>query len=220
MRKTAVVVVLVAILLCGTTALQAQGSNMGIGLVIFDRGIFNIVGQLASGLDNMDISGFMPPSNIYVPIAMGNLRLEPEFGFFRSSNSEKDEFGKESSSTTAMRIGSGLFLVSPVSDKVAIYYGGRIGIVRYSENSEYDPKTGKTIESKGSSTNLFLGPCIGGEYFITERFSFGGEAQFFYTKLGEFKMDGADNDDAPEVSSSFMDTRYQFTCRWYFNKGK
>ncbi|HEX9935281.1 MAG TPA: outer membrane beta-barrel protein [bacterium] len=222
MKKGIVVLAVTAVFLCGTLSLNAQQSNtrMGVGLILLDRSLFNIVGMLSNvSSDNLfgsaDMSMLMPPSRIHFPIKMGNMMIEPEFGFYRTSASESDDLGESTESSTSLRIGGGLFMVSPLQ-KVDFYYGGRVGIVRYSEKQEYDPKTGKSVSSSGSQTNLYLGPCMGAEYYINEHFSFGGEAQFLYTKFGNFKMEDEDAD-GTETSRSLMDTRYLFIFRWYMN---
>jgi hypothetical protein len=224
MKKSLVVLVLVA-LLCGTASLSAQESKskLGIGLILFDRSILNLVGSLSgASLDNLggadELSMMLPPSRLHIPINMGNLKLEPEFGLFRQSASSEDDFGKSTQSSMAFRVGSGVFVVSHLN-KMDFYYGGRIGIVRVSQSDKYEPAKGKSTESKGSQTNLYLGPCAGGEYYINEQFSFGGEAQFLYTKYGKFKMEDSQSTSAsePETSKSLMDTRYLFIFRWYIN---
>jgi hypothetical protein len=231
--KKGLIVLVAAALLCCTVSLSAQQAThmenktrLGLGLVIFDRSVLNLVGALSgSSLTNFDTEGLMmetlPPSHINVPIIMGTLKLEPEFGFFRQSNTTEVTNLKTTESFTAFRIGSGVFLMKHLP-KVDIYYGGRIGIVRVSQTTENDYTTGTDSKVTKSQTNLFFGPCLGGEYFISNHFTFGGEAQFLWTKFGEPKTE---IDPAPRVapsnetktSSSLMDTRYLFIFRWYMN---
>jgi hypothetical protein len=232
MRKGLIVLV-AAVVLCCTISLSAQSASegktrLGLGLVVFDRSILNLVGSLmgASGLDDINSGAIMgailPPSHINFPIIMGTMKLEPELGLFRQSNSVEDEDGKTTQSFTAPRLGTGVFLLKHLP-KTDIYYGGRIGIVKVSEKEEYDPDTGTSHESSTSQTNLYFGPCLGGEYFISNHFSFGGEAQLLLTKYGNPKTEidpeppGYDNEDETETKSSLMDTRYLFICRWYLN---
>ena len=222
--KRLIVLVSVLMLLTSCGAAQAQ-DKMGIGLVIFDR---DIVSVLVSQLGNlsltdgsgMDLSILLPPSKFMVPLTFGNMKIEPEFGWMKYSTTNKVTATKEEtkSSSNAMKIGCGLFTVKNVK-KVDVYFGGRVGIVLSSNSSTTpDPLTaGKSIESSQSRTHIYLGPCFGGEYMISDNFSFGGEAQLIYTKVGQPKYKYAGKEVKPdsEISTSMIDTRYMFVFRWY-----
>jgi opacity protein-like surface antigen len=230
MKKSLLVFVVMVAILCSAAMLQAQSkardnkTQIGIGLVIFDRSLFNMIGSLSNvSLSDagagLDVSSLMPPSRIHVPINMGSLKIEPEFGLYRTSSSNETASLKTTQTITALRIGGGVFLVGARTEKVEVYLGGRIGIVRVSDNNKFEPKpSGTSTETGGSQTNLFLGPSIGGEYYITGRVSFGGEAQLMYTKFGNYKAKNEkDSDNENKKSSSLLDTRYFFIMRWYLN---
>ncbi|HNO10880.1 MAG TPA: hypothetical protein PKI67_08125, partial [bacterium] len=58
----------------------------------------------------------------------------------------------------------------------------------------------------------------GGEYYFSPYFSFGGEAQLIYTKVG--RMYGDEYEDDPDEDISYnvhaWDTRAHLFVRWYF----
>jgi hypothetical protein len=224
MKKLIVLVSVVMLLTCFGAA-QAQ-DKMGIGLVIFDRDLLSVlINQLGNlSLDaaggGMDLSLLLPPSKIMIPFTMGNLKIEPEIGWMRYSTTNKHIAAKieSSSKSSSYKFGVGLFSVKSVK-KTDIYFGGRVGIIMASSSSKEpdfaDPQ--KTVETSYSSTHIFLGPCFGGEYYISDNFSFGGEAQLIYTKVGQQKekIAGKETKPDPETSTSMIDTRYMFIFRWY-----
>jgi hypothetical protein len=224
MKKVSILLI-VTFLILSLGTLQAQ-TKIGVGLVLFDRDIISVLlTQLGNfSLTNpgggMDFSLLLPPSKIMVPISMGSLKLEPEVGWMRYSTTVKDNVAKTETknSTSNIKFGCGVFAVKPLK-KVEIYYGGRVGIVLASssstEPSSVDPQ--KSIEYSTSQTHWYLGPCLGGEYFITDNFSFGGEGQLIYSKIGDptSKIDGKEDKKVTETSSSLIDTRYMFIFRWY-----
>jgi hypothetical protein len=155
-----------------------------------------------------------------IPLTFGNLKIEPEIGWMRYSTTNKVTLTNEEtkSSSNAMKIGCGLFSVKNVK-KVDVYFGGRVGIVMSSNSStEPDPlDSRKSVEGSESRTHWYVGPCFGGEYMISDNFSFGGEAQLIYTKIGQPKYKYAGKEVKPdsETSTSMIDTRYMFIFRWY-----
>jgi hypothetical protein len=224
MKKWAILVSVLMLLTCFGAA-QAQ-DKMGIGLVIFDRDILSVLINQLSGLSlndaggGMDLSLLMPPSKIMIPFTMGNMKIEPELGWMRYSTTTKYVAAKmeTSSKSSAYKFGVGIFSVKSVK-KTDIYFGGRVGVIMASSSSKEpdlaDPE--KTVESSYSSTHIYLGPCFGGEYYISDNFSFGGEAQLMYTKVGQGKetIAGKETKNDPEISTSMIDTRYMFIMRWY-----
>jgi len=222
--KKLIVLVSAVMLLSGCGAAQAQ-DKMGIGLVIFDRDIVSVLVSQLANLDlttggGMDLSLLLPPSKFMVPMTFGNLKIEPEVGWMKYSTTEKDNETKleVKGSSNAFKIGCGLFSVKSLK-KTDIYFGGRGGIVMASNSSTTpDPlDIRKSVESSESRTHWYVGPCFGGEYMISDNFSFGGEAQLIYTKVGQPKYKSAGKEVKPlsEISTSMIDTRYMFVFRWY-----
>lgn len=224
MKKWTVLVSVLMLLTC-FGAVQAQ-DKMGIGLVIFDRDLVSVViSQLAgsgvAGLTNGggDFSLLMPPSKFMIPLTFGTMRIEPEFGWMRYSTKTKatQYVTEQKGSLNAMRIGCGFFSVQNVK-KVNVYFGGRVGIILTSNSSTTPDPTNalKSIETTSSKTDFYVGPCFGGEYMISDNFSFGGEAQLIYSSIGESTTKIAGKEQPKSgVSASLIDTRYLFIFRWY-----
>jgi hypothetical protein len=224
MRKWIVLVAAMMLLTCFGAA-QAQ-DKMGIGLVIFDRDLVSVViSQLAgSGVAGLtggggDFSLLMPPSKFMIPLTFGTMKIEPEFGWMRYSKTTKatQYVTEQKASLSALRIGCGIFSVKNVK-KVDVYFGGRVGIILASNSATApDPSNAlRGIETTTSKTDFYVGPCFGGEYMISDNFSFGGEAQLIYSSIGEptTKVAGKEQPKSG-VSSSMIDTRYLFIFRWY-----
>lgn len=224
MKKLIVLVSAVMLLTC-FGAVQAQ-DKMGIGLVLFDRDLLSVlINQLGNlSLDDMgggmDLSLLLPPNKIMIPFTMGSMKIEPELGWMRYSAKEtnKEADTEMSSTSSSYKFGIGIFSVKSVK-KTDIYFGGRVGIIMASSKEKgpdpLDPE--ETVEGTESRTHIYLGPCFGGEYYISDNFSFGGEAQLIYTKLGQpkYEYDGKEVKSDTETSVSMIDTRYMFILRFY-----
>ena len=224
MKKWTVLVSLL-ILLTSFGAAQAQ-DKMGIGLVIFDRDLVSVlISQLAgsgvAGLTNGggDFSLLMPPSKLMIPLTFGSMKVEPEIGWMRYSTTTKatQYVTEQKASLSALRIGCGFLSVKSVK-KVDVYFGARVGIILSSSSATTpDPSNAlRGIEQSTSKTDFYVGPCFGGEYYISDNFSFGGEAQLIYSSIGEATTKIAGKEQPKNgVSASLIDTRYLFIFRWY-----
>ncbi len=138
--------------------------------------------------------------NFYIPILVSpKLRLEPEFGLFRSSSSN-DNF---ETTLTNFRFGLGIFPLIQ-KDKANLYYGLRVGIILTSSSFKFDD-----IDDSESKTDFYIGPAVGGEYFFNDHISLGGEVQLNYISIGQ-------EDDDSDVSESVIVTRTLVFIRWYF----
>jgi len=115
-----------------------------------------------------DISdlGDFPANKIVLAISVGNsFRFEPEFGF-RSARSESADLKSKGSSST---LGFGTFYMFQ-HKKLNMYLGLRIELGWMKSTEEY---MGSKVTDE---TNRFsVGPALGAEYFLGEKFSFGGE---------------------------------------------
>lgn len=151
--------------------------------------------------------------NFYIPIQVSpGIRLEPYFGYWKYSykysnaSTYKEKY-------SLMDIGVGVFMTTWCGP-VNLYYGGRIGMLKYSYSEE---STGSDKYTQ-KRTDWVYGLAVGGEYFFTNNLSFGGEVQFNYMKMGDFKTNEDENDHESdyESSTSFIFTRPLIFVRWYF----
>lgn len=135
---------------------------------------------------------------VYVPIHASSIRIEPEVGLLRVSSSD-DDFEQ---STTILQLGSGFFANLSDEDDTMIYVGGRLGIQRSSSSFANN-------EEEESMTNFFIGPAVGGEHFLEDNFSLGGEARLIYLSFDEEANSG--------LFDSALYTNAVFFVRWYLN---
>lgn len=120
--------------------------------------------------------------SIYIPIIVSpKFRLEPEIGFWWLSRSGY--------SSTILRIGWGMFSIER-KKQTNLYQGLRVGVILKDDYT--------------STTDIFIGPALGGEYLFSSHFSLGGEAQ-----LNFVYCTNAD-------SRSTLSTKVLSFLRWYF----
>jgi hypothetical protein len=150
-------------------------AQVGIGVSV---GAFDIA--------SLELAGRLPTNQVYVPINIGVLRIEPSIGFVTF-----DQDGGGSGSTVALGVG-GFYVMKPARD-FNYYAGARIGLDFVNDKN--------TAGVKGSGTDFRLAVAVGGEWVASPRFSIGAEAQFGRTGYGEIKRAGVV--DRPAVSSFY-----------------
>lgn len=162
---------------------------------------------------------------IYVPININDKwRMEPEVSFNTMSgkiNSEEGIYSYSSSSTLKIsRYGVGV-LYRKKREQTETYFGVRFGIAFVQDKSSSSFKSPDYEDShrdKRNRSDLYFGPVAGGEFYFSPFFSFGGEAQLIYTKIG--RTHGDDYEDDPDSDINFdvhaWDTRAHLFVRWYF----
>ncbi len=126
-----------------------------------------------------------PPVSIYVPIDLGQLRIEPYLGFSTfSQNAAYADATGDISSQYWWELGAGVMYFLTPPQPFGFYAGGRVAL-QFS-GYEYpftNPGPGGLL--KFSETDFFLAGVLGGEYFVTPRFSVGAEARLGVTFLGD-----------------------------------
>jgi opacity protein-like surface antigen len=140
------------------------------------------------------------------------------FGFWRYSYSYSNEDNEESK-YTLWDVGCGAFFTTWCGP-VNLYFGGRVGILRASYSYKYTyiyDSSSITSDGDGSRTDWVYGPAVGGEYFFTKNLSIGGEIQFNFQSVGEWKWEDEEEEeeDTGEYSESIMYTRPLIFVRWY-----
>jgi hypothetical protein len=136
-----------------------------------------------------------------VPVDVGShFRVEPEVGYTRTMNEQTIQTTPPTvplpipvpivtNITTRQvvavpSIGTGVFFVQS-REKIRLHYGARLG---YARTSTEFSSVSRTITAATSTTNTttkqtgyFVGPALGGEYFLGDRFSLGAELHVRYT---------------------------------------
>ena len=208
MKKLIVFAILLISLLL-VIQIQAQEKSMRFGLGV----------SIGTELQNNDNERTTPLSipTFYVPIILSpKFRIEPQIGFLigTSSDDDKDQTNKMFS------IGAGIFMQSR-KGKADLYYGLRVGVLLSSYKIEVAPPDSAQQQPMGpfappppqdesdSMTDIFIGPAIGGEYFVSDHLSVGGEIELQYIILGQYE----ENED---VSQSLMKVKPLIFVRWYY----
>lgn len=149
-----------------------------------ERGRFGLGVGINSSL--IEVTTLLTPT-VYVPIEAGEqLLFEPGVGLVRVVQ------GDETDTYLAVQAGI-LFIVSGGEDD-RVYLGPRIGLIRTSES---------VAGSTDSESNLTVSGVFGGEFFLRELFSLGGEVGLRYVDV--------DN-------GSLLTSSAEFRVRWYFSQ--
>lgn len=114
---------------------------------------------------------------IFVPIEVSQrFRLEPEFDVYRGESRRRDY----SSTQTNLSVGSGFFAMTRTGN-VNVYYGARLTITSmlstWKDRGEPDERSG---------SGFSVGGVVGGEYFLGDRFTLGGEARLIVSYLRRY----------------------------------
>lgn len=194
--------ILLAALVLATPAALAQrdaGTRFGLGVRIgaSSNSVTNVV-------SNLDISGFSDVTFL-VPVDInGVVRIEPELGIARISYSF-DNIDSETSGTQ-YTAGLGVFALMPQGD-VTMTFGARAGMTSYTESLDTD-----TDDSEQSVRRISVGPAVGAEYYLSDRFSIGAEVGLDY-QVYSFDGDFIDSD---ELDITGFTTRTSALLRFFF----
>jgi Outer membrane protein beta-barrel domain len=130
-----------------------------------------------------------------VPIDIKWLRVEPEIGLTHTTATQELQVVPlvlgttissanitQDQSITTLATGAGLFF-APSHDRIKLLVGARVGYARNSISSTASYPGAPSLTSETKLTGFFVGPSVGGEYFLADRFSLGAELQARYTSL-------------------------------------
>ncbi|WNO09179.1 hypothetical protein [Teredinibacter sp. KSP-S5-2] len=136
---------------------------------------------------------------IYVPIDAGkHFRIEPLFryGYSETETDYNTEFvANDKIESTNYELGVGLFGRASVVSNVSGYYGARLSYIsRELESSSV----------KYDTSGYRIAPTLGFEYFLTEKFSVGGEAEWYYQST---ETDNNENETTQDSSQTGTETR-------------
>lgn len=194
LRRISITAALLLVLSFAPAQAQNGETKFGVGVGL---------DPIASILDETD--SVFSPVTLYFPIQADGFRIEPQFGLFRRSRDSGSGTQASSRTATALELGAGVFATPQIGDNTIAHLGGRLGIVRFSESI-----SGPNTDDSQSATDFFIGPAAGGEHFLSDNFSLGGEVQLIYVNVGE--GDSGDTD----ISLSRISTGAVFFARIYF----
>lgn len=119
-------------------------------------------------------------TSIYVPVDTGNsIRIEPFVRAYKSSSNTRYSSFSSDYEDSYIYYGVGIFGKSSINDNSNTYYGARIAYTA----SEYESSDSDGYSSKSDLSGYEIAPTLGLEYYITEKFSVGAEAEWYYAKL-------------------------------------
>lgn len=182
--------------LIGMTAMQAanaQDKSEKIQLRPFGVGLH--IEQFRAGeVFNQDLVS--PANNIILTANIKNVfRIEPEFGYASYSNDDEDIENK------ASKLGLGLYGMFQKGN-LNIYAGLHIEYI--SVKSTHSTGFGPPQETK--ETAFGFGPVLGGEYFLSRHFSFGGNVMYLFSSLKLTNDDGFEAEEEEKASVQYTAT--------------
>ncbi len=175
------------------------------------------------------------PINVYVPIlARDNVRIEPQFGIYSFGYEETDrtpatQFNPASVSTykydaSLIHLALGVSYIVPVSEKVQVSFGPKVGLNLVSSTSVLPTYSGypvlisQQIDTK--ETDFYLGAGFGGEYIASRDFTLGAEVAVDYVSFGNPERTYSPPSTAPsttvERKQHVVQSGALFFVRWYF----
>lgn len=198
MIRTATTSLLLMMSVSGAAA--QQGVRVGVGMGLQQSAVVLVEEPAATAVT-------VP--QIYVPVVLGRLTIEPGIGLYRFSEEAEDGFS--SFAANALRLSVGGLLTIARHDRGQVYAGPRLGILRLRSRYELD---GEPTDYR--RTDLFVSGVLGGEGFVTPAFSLGGEASLDFLRLGdsEYEPDPGIED---EFDQSLISIGAEFRVRWYIN---
>jgi len=192
--RSGVLLLLLALIVCTPQVGSAQperGQHPTFGLGVSA----NAVPVVPSVTDSINI-----PIGLTAPITFFDVRLEPQLGFVRLNRSASEQ----SQTTRLISFGIGAFYLFRF-DGLLLEPGLRVGFTRVD----------RTIERTGSSASdftvdMFLGPAVGAEYYVSDSFSVGVEARLLYISVGQPQQA------PPDRSASVLQTNGAAFLRFHF----
>ena len=167
----------------------------------------------------------LPPAqntSISIPIFISiKFKLEPFLSFSDYQNESKIEPSiiipdQYESRYKYFTFGIGIFYSWPIK-KTYIHFGGKLGYIKSRDEEKFEG-SGFLTHTENKGKGYLFSPIIGGEYFFTNHFSLGGEANFEWSAVDS---DGEDRDNSNVRKSSSTAKRFSTAgivhIRVYFN---
>jgi hypothetical protein len=193
---------IVVMVFCFLTIGQTQPSSAwGVGVAIIDmQQLFEYGSSEATAYN----------TSIVIPIILSEgFRLEPEVGFFRGKNTQELTGDKIEGTATQYRFGVGIFPQSTLESST-LYYGARVGYLSLNLRED-ETLGGTTTTDERTASGFFVAPAVGGEYYFSNSFCVGAEAQVLYASLSTDIKDSS-----LDIKDSLISTRGLVFVRFFF----
>lgn len=148
-----------------------------------------------------------------LPLRFGNITVEPELSFYRSSQdttytAPTSNYTYDSKQYT---LDTGIYLRHQVVPALETYLGGRVGYTKnkYSYTYPYSPSSSQSSESSG----FYLGPTFGAEYFFEKRFSLSLDVSVLYESTSGQSVNGSS---ITKQDGNSLDYQTRARLRYYF----
>lgn len=155
-------------------------------------------------------------SQLYMPINVSEtFRVEPAVYFSNNESSKDDEY-RSSSDRSYVRLTSGFFKLSQLSERTSTFVGSRVGLIRYDYKSE-DNNSRYTSYERG----FIIEPTVGFEFFPIKNFSISGEASVYFSRTKEtnsssYEFSSGENSNYHDEYSNETGSRTLVSVRMYF----
>ena len=187
---------------------QEEENNVQFGFGVSlssEYSVYNFYGfyEQSQSIETLPVS----MANFSIIIKSNKFRIEPNFGYYTTSQDYSDAGNSTERSTTNIRTGLVIAYNNTNIESMNLYYGIDIGLVlsSYSYTSNYSDQS-----NDDSKSDFFIGPAVGGEYLFNRYFSLGGEINLNYISIGHYDYEG-------DYSSWAISTRGVIYLRWYVN---
>ena len=164
--------------------------------------VMSVQAQAAEVDAGVGISIESDDSTIYIPIDIGDsVRIEPGVRY------SETEIGSQLKADV-LDLSVGVFKLLPIRESIRLYFGGRLAYVQAEIVENYPDDL---FDSNTDEDGYRISPTLGFEYQVTERFSVGGEAEWFYLDMDR---DGGLN--APGLDQKEQGTETRILFRFKF----
>jgi hypothetical protein len=202
-----------AALLVFAASSQAQGPRPGFGVGV-SLNMTPTSGFALSGGQAFDAR----TGNIHLMFRAARAwRIEPMFGYARESQKATLSGNTQTATFNLWRVGVGFLYLLPRGSSFQAYVGPRLGLVHKYEKDEIRGPGFPTASATLTETDKFISAVFGGEYFLAQRFSLGGEAQITYTNFGDLNRKSVppNPNPQPKRDGSSLETGGLIVVRWY-----
>jgi Outer membrane protein beta-barrel domain len=202
--------VLLVVVPAAVFAQSATRPRVGLGVSVSDVGELVVVGGTGSTSPSVITPTILVPINV-----TSRFRVEPQVGFYWNSAVNTTSVGTQTQTETrtssVLHVGSGVFGLTS-TERFTVYYGGRVAYLRVTQSDV----TGSSPNAYTYPTapGYFVAPVVGGEYFLSDHLSLGGEVQVRYTS-STFDAN-ANNRVQSNITSKTASTHGAFVLRFYF----
>ncbi len=212
------------LLVCIVSTATAQDDEFRIG---FGAAINPITLLTESDGSNGNLTVPIQTAAVFLPMLFGeNLRVEPQFSLIRLAEDKitKDDAGKTrgtyEGTTSGLMLGTGVFYGFDLDAATKGYLGARFGIISSSSSAVFTPVNGDDSEVSYSQINLFYGPALGGEYYLSRHMSLGVELGLNVLSYGNVDYEAEPSIPDPsrsEVDQTLISTSALVFARLYLN---